>query len=159
MNWIKEKNIWFLGGFFVLGFILILQSWPESKAQQQEKTEEAEPWNVDTLIPAGLILVPIEIQNFTTFSAMVGDAAVVDLWTYNTDSERRSKKIATQIKIIRAPLDATRFGILVPEHEAGEILIHGDQFYVTIHNPKKNESKIIQKKLESKKVHFESFEN
>ena len=132
INFLKERKIWIL----VLGFsffLLVLEALRPQKQSSDKKSEES--FNVDTVIPPGHVLVPIQIQNLENLNALLGQMGVVDLWTYNFESQKKSKKIATQVRLIRAPLDPSVFAIMVKEEESRDILEHGDQFYVTVHRP------------------------
>lgn len=151
----NKKMILFL--FFVfLGIILFFQS---CETTQKSLPQKNEPLNIDTVIPAGKVLIPIQIQNLENVSALIGQMGVVDLWTYHQDSLKKSKKIASQIKMIRAPLDPNVFAVLVDDEESREILEYGDQFYVTVHHPKSKKNRVLKKKLATEKVKFETFSN
>jgi uncharacterized protein YqcC (DUF446 family) len=152
-DFLQQKYL-LIAGFVLIGGVLIYQSIPQEKPVAVE-----ENWSIDTLIPKGLVLLPIRIQNIENVSALIGSSAVVDLWSSaNQESNKKPQKIASQIKMVRAPLDPNVFAIVVTENESQEILLYGDTFYVTVHNPEQNASTINPKQQPKNKVQFETFQ-
>jgi hypothetical protein len=89
----------------------------------------------DTFIPAGFVLVPIEVANYEALDSILGKFGVVDLFIPTSESGQRPQKIAERLKILRAPLNPSRFAVLVPEAESSQIVTHSGPFAVSIQNP------------------------
>ena len=150
---LQEKRLWFI----VLGFSLFLLILEGLRTEESDASRRpAQSFNVDTVIPAGHVLVPIQIQNLENLSVLIGQMGVVDLWTYNMESQKKSKKIAAQVKLIRAPLDPSVFAILIKEEESKDILEHGDQFYVTVHRPD-SKQRTRPRSSRKQKIEIETF--
>lgn len=102
----------------------------------------ADSVSVDTYIPAGYVLVPIELENYQALDSILGSFGTVDLFSQPVQSGARAEKIATQIKILRAPLNPSHFAVLVREDEAPAIVKHPGSFFAVIQNPAKNGTRI-----------------
>ncbi len=142
-NLLKDKKI-ILGFLIVLSLIVIAKTiWLNQPAEVKTVAEEIQ---VDTLIPLGFVLVPIQIQNFDAASALLGSAGIVDLWSFDPVTHRKSKRIASRIKIIRAPLNPQMYAVLVHENESEKILTYGDTFMVTVQSERSNSPEILSEK-------------
>ncbi len=109
------------------------------------------PSSADTYIPEGFVLVPIEIQNSESFSSLIGDFAVVDLFR-----GPHSQPVGRRLKMLRAPLNPQQFAVLVPEAEVSSLLQNAGAFWVAIQNPNMTKDSEIAK--HSKKSRIEYFE-
>ncbi len=69
------KNKHFYIAFVALGLLCLIVSWQSPRTQ--EAVEEAPRDSVDTFIPAGLVLVPLEISNSEALAALVGEMGCV----------------------------------------------------------------------------------
>jgi hypothetical protein len=87
----------------------------------------------DTLIPNGLILVPIELANVDTVSALIDQFAVVDLFSSSANS-KGNKKIASRVKLLRAPLNPNQYAILAPQRISDLIMSTPGPFWAVIQN-------------------------
>ena len=121
---------------------------------QKKKSEIDKPKNptqyesVDTVIPFGYTLYPIEIENFDALDALVGSYAIVNIYSVNED--KKSKLILQRIKIIRSPKDPRYFAALLKNEGATVISKFPGPFRVAVQNPKKpnaiKQDKIISKR-------------
>ena len=105
---------------------------------------------MDTHIPVGFVLVPIEVINKESLYAILGSHGVVDLFLTGKKGQK-VYKIAHHVKMLRAPLDPSRFAVLVPEQEVTKILKHQQPFFAVVQNPKQRNTRFY--KLH-KKNHF-----
>lgn len=119
----------------------------ESKRDEAVKREA--PVSADTYIPAGHVLVPIEIQNREALEAIVGQYGVVDLFAAVNGINSSPRKIVSGVKLIRAPLDENQFAVLVPENETPLLLAAQAPFFVVIQNPNNSSNRFnhVNKKL------------
>lgn len=92
------------------------------------------PAAIDTHVPAGFSLVPIEIRNLDALNAIVGPFAMVDLFTM--EPGQRSRRIAARVRLIRAPLDPNQFAVLVPSELTTQITATLEPLFVSVQNPK-----------------------
>ncbi|MFN7905350.1 MAG: hypothetical protein ACK5P5_09215 [Pseudobdellovibrionaceae bacterium] len=152
---IKNQKI-LVYGFVFLSFILVLNSfWPKEKSIETKAKEQIQ---VDTLIPLGYVLVPIQIHNFESASALLGEAGIVDLWSVDPNTEKKSRKIASRLKIIRAPLNPQMYAVLVPESASSRILEYGDTFLVTVQSHRSQSPEVISPKKNKFTAQIETFE-
>ncbi len=98
-----------------------------------------EPESVEsaaTLIPAGFVLVPIEVANYESLDSILGKFGVVDLFVPSDDPKKKARKVADRVRILRAPLNPSRFAVLVPESDSQQLVAHDGAFVVTVQNPR-----------------------
>jgi hypothetical protein len=101
------------------------------------KTHE-DPQAASTFIPAGFVLVPIEVANYESLDSILGKFGVVDLYRPNSDPAKRPIKAAERVKILRAPLNPSHFAVLVSEAESPLLVSFQGAFTVVVQNPQQN---------------------
>lgn len=130
----KHKDFpFFVAGLSVLLFFAVKKSWgsPSENAKNSMHSE-----SVDTYIPEGFVLIPIEVANLSHLNQIMGAQAVVDLYTLSLDGQRSKKPFASKVKVVRAPQNENVLAVLSPEDRAGDILSQPGPFYVALQNPK-----------------------
>jgi hypothetical protein len=121
--------------FLLLYLLLTYRQNPRETAQDPAAKIET----ADTYIPAGHVLVPIEIENVESVSGIIGAFALVDLYTRAEQADTAEMFLVGQkIKLIRAPLNPNQYAVLVTEQQSTELLKMNPRFWVTIHNQKKS---------------------
>lgn len=121
-----------------------------SSAPPPPKTTMSE---VDTLIPKGFVLIPIEVQNYEALDSILGRFGVVDLFQSVSESQRL---VARNIRILRAPQNPTHFAVLVAEEKVDEILKGGGLFTVVVKRPGQDGTEFVnQKKSLRRKIVYE----
>ena len=93
-----------------------------------QKVQDSEPEAIDTFIPRGFVLVPIEIQNLASLDSIVGQFGVIDLYP-----EGETTPVGHNLKLIRSPRDPSQFAVMVSEQDSREIVKHGQKpFHVVV---------------------------
>lgn len=153
-KWIRNlKTTHLLAAFVVVGLLAFVLDQRE-KSAPMEIAED--PTSVDTYIPEGMTLIPIEIQNIEALKNILGEFGVVDLYLPSYES-KSPKKVASGVKIMRAPLNPDVFAVLVREENAALIAQHPGSFFVTVLNPKTQKSKFNKdKKIQRTQIITES---
>lgn len=108
-------------------------------SQSAEVDSPEKPEAIDTYIPLGFVLVPIEITNKSAVEAVLGDRAVVDL--YRQSEKGTTEKVASSVKLVRAPLNPSQFAVLVPEDESERLVQGASEYTVVIQNRKASRSR------------------
>lgn len=126
---------------------------PQPKAET--KSPSHAPQAVDTFIPAGFVLVPIEVQNLEALDSILGQYGVVDLYSVH---ETRRRPVVRGIKILRSPLNPQSFAVLAPEEKAGLIVSSGGPFTVVIQNPQKTGTDFEKRKAVVQRIYVEAGE-
>jgi len=142
-TWFKTRTnqIIFVGVAFCFILILFSASEKTTSPGTAEQSALAAADDIDTFIPAGFVLVPIEIQNFEAVQAMVGAFAVVDLY-----SEAKITPVAQNLKLIRSPKDPSQMAVLVEENSSSQLVRYGQKpFLVVVQNRHKNQPQIVEK--------------
>ena len=141
-NWVRDlKTKHMVIAFVVLGVFAFLMD-----TKKEEPKASVDPTSVDTFIPEGMTLIPIEIQNIEALKNILVEFGVVDLYLPSFEENRAPKKIASGIKIMRAPLNPDVFAVLVREENAGQIAQHPGAFFVTVLNPKTQKTRFNKDK-------------
>lgn len=116
---------------------------------------------LDTFIPKGFVLVPLEISNLESIEDLIGSYGLADLYpTLQNDrfqSSTRSKTfhhlkpLASRVRLIRAPNNSKLFGVLISEEERALILKLSDPVFAVLHNPNSIDEKNDQKTSQNQK--------
>ncbi|MEC9282258.1 MAG: hypothetical protein VX642_06070 [Bdellovibrionota bacterium] len=126
----------------VVGFF----QYQDSQDKSQQKGSVTRPLlSYDTLIPSGYNLVPIEIANAENIQALIEDSAVVDLFIGGTEKNPRSKKVANQVRLLRAPKNPNLFAILCKRSMTESIMNHTGPFWVSVLNPDQDATALAKK--------------
>ncbi len=96
-----------------------------------------ESFAVDTLIPRGHVLVPIEVANYEALDSILGKFGIVDLLQPGSPDAGPAKLVARNVRLLRAPQNPSHFAILIREADTDRILRHGGVFNVVIKRPEK----------------------
>jgi hypothetical protein len=110
--------------------------WDYSSQPQESDAREPQPVETaSTYIPAGYVLVPIEISNYESLDSILGQHGVVDLYRPSNSEGQRSVKVAERVKILRAPLNPSHFAVLAPENESQALVAYDGPYTVVVQNP------------------------
>ncbi len=88
-----------------------------------------------TYIPAGYVLVPIEVANYESLDSILGKFGIVDLYIPSDDPRKKARKVAERIRILRAPLNRSQFAVLAREEDSAQLVSHDGPFLVVVKNP------------------------
>lgn len=99
---------------------------------------------VDTYIPKGFVLVPIEVQNYEALDSILGQFGVVDLFQSASPENPGQHLVARNVRILRAPQNPSHFAILVQEGEVGIVLKNTGPFTVVVRRPEKNGTEFVK---------------
>lgn len=128
----------------ILGCLQILWMNHRSDHSSPSLPEPVAALSLDSYIPKGFSLVPIEIANASQVDALVESTATVDLFVGNPEKSLKTTKIASQVRLLRAPKNPLVFAILVPRGEVERILRQPALFWVTVLNPDQEGSHIAK---------------
>jgi len=123
----------------VLSSLVMVFSGRLSQAENSRSSAAEEPYSADTIIPAGFVLVPIEIQNIDSLASIIGQFGVIDLFTTPHPGQKSGVRVGRRLKLLRAPLNPQQFAVLVPENEAAPILQASGPYFAVIQNPASKE--------------------
>ena len=127
-----ERKILLSAGALSLIPLLAMWLWPEPSTLKDGRGPSAE---VDTYIPKGFVLVPIEVRNYEALDSVLGKFALVDLYQGGTTELPRQRLVGRNVRLLRAPQNPTHFAVLVQEGAAASLLSGGAEFTVIIKRP------------------------
>lgn len=133
---LKHKE-WICFVVFFIIVVLFRACFKDNRADKNVTPATADTVDgIDLLIPEGQTLVPIEIANYETLDSLLGPYGVVDLFYSDPLRPEVSRKIASMVKILRAPKNPSHFAVLVPARLAHQILQYKGPFVAALQNPK-----------------------
>lgn len=100
--------------------------------------------DVSTHIPMGFVLVPIEIQNYEALNAIMPSTGVVDLITVPDRPESNAVKLASQVRILRAPFNQNQFAVLVPQEQAPRLVRYHGPLFAVVQNGKSGRTQFAE---------------
>lgn len=124
-----KNNLHLVIAFSVLVSVAVVSAY----TRDNNENSISRPLEVDTVIPKGYVLVPLELENKEAISSVIQSFGVIDLFSGHPDS-RQAKKIASRIKIIRAPYNPHLFAALVKENLSERIMKETGPFFAVIQN-------------------------
>ncbi len=145
---ISQQNKLLAISFGVFIFFSIIYS-----LSQRTSVVENEKLYADTLIPKGFVLVPIEISNIDAVAALINQFGIIDLYAGSPQSQG-SVKIASRIKVLRAPLNPHQYAVMVTEQVSANIMKNAGPFWAVVQNNKSEQNEI---KKENKTVKIEYY--
>lgn len=126
----KKDKILF-GALLFLGICALFV--PTFKGGTPAKAAES-PFEADTVIPHGFVLVPIELENQRSLDSIVGAYAIVNLYRGSQLSEAKGKLVGRHLRLMRAPMNPDQFAVLVPEEDVSQFAIPTARFYAVVEN-------------------------
>ncbi|MCC7405829.1 MAG: hypothetical protein IT288_15625 [Bdellovibrionales bacterium] len=105
------------------------------QSSTRDSSPPADPLSVDTLIPNGSVLVPIEVENSDSLDSILGSKGIVDLHRPAREPGGLNRVVARRVPILRAPLNPHQLAVLVPESQASNLTKESGAFWVTVQNP------------------------
>lgn len=131
---LKKMKISNQNKLLLLSFLVfIIFSLVYSMTRTEEKNKTHEKVYADTYIPKGFVLVPIELANFESVSALIDQFGVIDLYA-GVPEAAGSVKIASRVKMLRAPLNPQLFAVLVLEKDSTSIMKRSGPFWAVVQN-------------------------
>ncbi len=118
----------------ILTYALIWLFQPKGSQPSESKVLAA-----DTIIPAGMVLVPIELENIDSIRGLINGYGYIDLYVADSPQSPR-RKIGHRIKILQAPLNPREFAVLVSESASREIMQTAGFFTGVVQNRSQVES-------------------
>lgn len=151
----NQKKI-LLAAFLVLGGLCLIMAL--SQPRENEPTSFAPaPASVDTFIPRGYVLVPIELANAESLSSLVGDVGgVVDLYLASNEKKPSNLKVGSKLKLLRAPLNPQQYAVLVQDHESSRILSYPGPFIAVVQNPQAQGQEVANPRHSLIKVEYQN---
>ncbi len=144
----EKKILWSAAGLALIPILLSLLFRPDTA--QSSVMSAARP-EVDTYIPKGFVLVPIEVQNYEALDSILGRFGVVDLFQAGAPDRPEQRLVARNVRILRAPQNPSHFAILVGENEVAQVLRFGGQFTVVVKRPEKGGTEFVKELKENKR--------
>jgi len=123
--------------FLALGLVALLLTLlaPTDTAKPRVASADEEAFDVDTFIPAGHLLIPLQLSNAESLASLSGPFSLVDLYA-TRENGRKSFKVASAVKLLRAPLNPQQFAVLVREDESAPLVAMEGPFFAALKNPK-----------------------
>ena len=127
-----DKRI--IAGLIVFSAVQIFVSW-QNQDPVSDKLDKIE--SMDTFVPLGYTLVPIQIENQAELGSLIDSFAVVDL-----HKKGINEIIESGVRLLRSPRNPDVFAVLVEQERARELISRfGATFTVSLKNPESGPKK------------------
>jgi hypothetical protein len=137
-----KTHRWFIPAILIIFFALLAALVGSNSSNGQIAHAPESTAALDTFIPNGFVLVPIEVQNLAALDSMVGQFGVIDLY-----ASGEGTPVGQGLKLVRSPQDAAQFAVLVAENDAREIVRLSDKpFQVVVQSPDKAKAEVRKTK-------------
>jgi len=111
------------------------------------------PAEISTLIPAGFVLIPVELKNVKSVDSILGPFGRVDLYVQNP--REGSRLIARNVKLLRAPKNPSLFAVLAPQEESIKIMTAEEQgLYAVIKNKAQDGTEFVKPTLKHSRISY-----
>ncbi len=119
-----------------MGIFSVAKEYLIQKASYKTTTEDpSSNQSVDTFIPKGFVLIPIEIANADSLNSIINGTGVVDLYAAPGGQGKKGILVGRRLKLIQAPLNNEKLAVMVKESESATILSFNGPFFAVIQNP------------------------
>lgn len=135
---------------FVIGAGL-LALYLQTAGSQETAPPENERFSLDTQIPQGYGLHPVEIVNYEYLDSIIGEFGRVNLYSVPLNKNDRPKSIAKNVKIVRSAAGGAFYAALLSEKDGFKLLKHPGPYQVTVKNPKFNTGTQFEKEIQRKR--------
>lgn len=106
---------------------------------------------LDTHIPKGFVLIPIEVQNYEALDSILGRYGVVDLYQGGGTEGSKQVLAARNVRLLRAPHNPSHFAVLVPESQAQQVLRQGGLFTVIVKRAGETGTEFVKEETRAKR--------
>lgn len=124
---------------------------PSSKKHIDQKLE----LNMNTFIPAGFVLIPINLLNGESLNGLIGKWGWISL--YSSLPNQNTKPIVSSIRVLRSPKNPNQFAVLAEERKSSLILAHTAPLIAVIQSLKTKKTKFtVKKNIKKNKIIIEN---
>ena len=117
-------------------------------------SEKHEKIYADTMIPKGQVLIPIELANADSVSALMDQYGVVDLYSASANTVG-AVKLASKVKILKAPLNPNQYAVLVPENLSKHIMSLSGPFWAVVQNRDTKQTEFNETKPKTVRIEYQ----
>ncbi len=136
----------------VIAFVILISvAMVSAYTRENKESPMVHPVEVDTIIPKGYVLVPLELENREAIGSVIQGFGIIDLFSGNPEGGH-ARKVASRIKLIRAPYNPNLFAALVKENLSERIMKEAGPFYAVIQNKAELEGENNIEPLKTKKT-------
>jgi len=145
-----------IAAFAILGFVALMMNFSHEPPAEKEASAE-NPLSVDTYIPKGFVLIPLQLANAEALSSLVGDVGgIVDLYLASRTGQSAKLKVGSKLKLLRAPLNPQQYAVLVKESESSQILSLPGPFIAVVQNPAEKGQNSFQHPSRSLQIDYQN---
>lgn len=146
-----------LSAFILVGLLTVIinRISTESQSEKISSKQNTTSDDIDTFIPRGYVLIPMDFVNIDSLSAMIGDTAVIDIYQVDagTNVEKslnKGVKVVSKVKLLRAPKNPHQFAILIQEKLGDQILSFRGPFWAVLQNRSSANTEVIESEKKQK---------
>lgn len=144
----EKKTLWTAAGIASIPIFLslVIHSEPAPPATSKASAQ------MDTYIPKGFVLVPIDVQNYAALDSILGNFGLVDLFHPANPEHPSPRLVARNVRLLRAPQNPSHFAILIQDGKVENVLKWGSQFTVILKRPDPSGTEIVKEAQNHKRT-------
>lgn len=119
-NLLRRKELLLWTVFTLVGFFAAAKA--VSFNPTRDTAPQESPDSLETFIPKGHLLIPIEVANAERLEGVLGQNGVVDLYQPGNNPGERAKLVGKRLRLLRAPLNPQAFAVLLRDSEVDRFL-------------------------------------
>lgn len=140
---LQKKEILLWAVFLLVGFFAAVNAF-SSGPKQVEQTPES-PDSLETFIPSGHLLIPIEVANADRLEGVLGQNGIVDLYQPGQNPGERAKLVGKRLRMLRAPMNPQTFAVLLRDAEVDRFLATQGPYIASIRPLQESAHEIARK--------------
>lgn len=135
----KEMIVWAV--FLSVGLFAALHA--ASSSRPPAGTTEAAD-SLETFIPKGHLLIPIEVANSERLEGVLGQNGIVDLYQPSENPGGRAKLVGKRLRLLRAPMNPQAFAVLLRDSEVDRFLATQGPYIASIRPMKESAHEVAR---------------
>lgn len=155
----SEKWLFSILSLGLLWTLFTFLSGESSAKPSSPPRDNAESFEADRMIPEGFVLIPLEFENHSALSSLLGDYGVLNIYQSAGLEGKRGRLVAKNVKVFRAPQNPQAFAVLVPEAQALLFMDAQTGFYGVVQRKDASSRFAQANKRSSPALQMEEFEN
>lgn len=130
-----------------------------AKSTATLEAPSTETFTIDSYLPEGFVLFPLEFENQAALDPLIGEFAILNIYQTAGEDAGRGKLVAKNVKVMRAPQNPQALAALIPENQVSLLMTAGRGLYGVLQ--KKNPNLAFEKANSTPQRAFkiENFEN
>lgn len=123
------------GLLLLIPLLALLISFQSCRSNSKDEAPQSDSLaSPDELIPAGFVLIPVQLENHQSIDSVAGSQSIVNLYRTKAGKPDAGVLMGRNLRMIRAPLNPQQFAVLVPETQVHRFISQQGQLHAVLQN-------------------------